>query len=258
MVKAFPGSLNHHWTVIPVKYDYQELWRWANLIDRFAYTSGNTIGIISSSVTHNVHRWPPTTELLFVLPSLPEADTRNREDHRATITVGTLHLQETVAALPKLLDQLGIPADAVGMVGRDDHTPEGPRTLWGQRAEPDRAATGEPDIPPSGSNEDSIIPPPPDTGAAEADSSREPGQSHTRAGTAEEAPHTLAGTPPESEAKASDTPPVRSGWTRRYQRSGEHIEPPTNSANGASAEQPTHSGPTDRKKEPIQYRHQHG
>ena len=249
LVKAFPGSLNHHWTVIPVKYDYQELWRWANLIDRFAYTSGNTIGIISSSVTHNVHRWPPTTELVFVLPSLPEADTRNREDHRATIVVGTLHLQETVAALPKLLDQLGIPADAVGMVGRDDHTPERPRTLWGQRAEPDRAATGEPDIPPSGSNEDSIIPSPPDTGAAEADSSREPGQSHTRAGTAEEAPHTLAGTPPESEAKASDTPPsVRSGWTRRYQRSGEHIEPPTNSANGASAEQPTHSGPTDRKR----------
>ena len=203
MVKAFPGSLNHHWTVIPVKYDYQELWRWANLIDRFAYTSGNTIGIISSSVTHNVHRWPPTTELLFVLPSLPEADTRNREDHRATITVGTLHLQETVAALPKLLDQLGIPADAVGMVGRDDHTPAGPvRLLPG--GEPNRVSTVEPDVPPSGSDDTQ---PPPDTGAAEADSSREPGQSHTRAGTAEEAPHTLAGTPPESEAKASDTPP---------------------------------------------------
>ena len=198
LVKAFPGSLNHHWTVIPVKYDYQELWRWANLIDRFAYTSGNIIGIISSSVTHNVHRWPPTTELVFVLPSLPEADTRNREDHRATIVVGTLHLQETVAALPKLLDQLGIPADAVGIVGRDDHTPEGPRVLF---------PGAEPDIPPSGSNEDSIIPPPPDTGAVEADSSREPGQPHTPTRTAEEAPHTLAGTPPESEAKASDTPP---------------------------------------------------
>ena len=43
-------------------------------------------------------------------------------------------------------------------------------------------------------------------------------------------------------------PPVRSGWTRRYQQSGEHIEPQTNSANGASAGQPTHYGPTDRKR----------
>ena len=204
LVKTFPGSLDHHWTIIPVKYDYQELWRWANLIDRFAYTSGNTIGIISSSVTHNVHRWPPTTELVFVLPSLPEADPRNREDHRATIAVGTLHLQETVDALPKLLDQLGIPADAVGIVGRDDHTPEGPRVLY-PGAEPDGAATAGPDIPLSGPNEDSI-PPPPDTSAVEADSAHEPGQPHTPAGTAEETPHTLAGRPPESEVKASDAP----------------------------------------------------
>ena len=204
MVKAYPGTRNHHWTIIPVKYDYQELWRWATLIDRFAYTSGNSIGIFSSSVTHNVHRWPPTTELVFVLPSLAEADNRNREDHRATIVVGTLHLQETVAALPKLLDQLGIPADAVGIVGRDDHTPGGPRLLY-PGAGPDGSPTAGPDIPPSGSNEDSI-PPPPDTGAVEDDSSHEPGQSHTPAGTDEEAPHTLAGTPPESEAKASETP----------------------------------------------------
>ena len=205
LIKAFPASLDHLWTIIPVKYDYQELWRWATLIDRFAYTSGNTIGIISASITHNVHRWPPTTELVFVLPSLPEADNRNREDHRATIVVGTLHLQETVAALPKLLDQLGIPADAVGIVGRDDHTPEGPRVLY-PGEELDGAATGGPDIPPSGPNEDSI-PPAPDAGTVETDANQEPSQSHTPAGTAEEAPHTLAGTPPESEAKASDTPP---------------------------------------------------
>ena len=164
-------------------------------------------GIISASITHNVHRWPPTTELVFVLPSLPEADNRNREDHRATIVVGTLHLQETVAALPKLLDQLGIPADAVGIVGRDDHTPEGPRVLYPGEG-PDGATTGGPDIPPSRPNEDSI-PPPPDTGTVETDANQDPGQSHTPAGTAEEAPHTLAGTPPESEAKASDTPPSR-------------------------------------------------
>lgn len=204
LVRAYPASTEDRWVITPVKYDYQELWRWATLLDRFAFTSGNSIGITGAFIASNIHPWANFAESVFPLPSLPEAEIGAGEDHRATIGVVTLHLQETLDALPKLLSQLGIPVDAVGVVIRPDGTPEGPRKGWFSGGEPTRVSTGDQDIQPSGSGG---TPSPPDASAVETDANQEPGQPHTPAGTAEEAPHTLAGTPPESKAKASDTSP---------------------------------------------------
>ena len=36
--------------VIPVKYDYGELWRWQVILNRFALSSGNTVGITGANV----------------------------------------------------------------------------------------------------------------------------------------------------------------------------------------------------------------
>ena len=43
-----PGTADFEVVVVPVKYDYGELWRWAEILHRFAATSGNTIGIITA------------------------------------------------------------------------------------------------------------------------------------------------------------------------------------------------------------------
>ena len=115
--------------LIPVKYGYKDMWHWAELLNRFARSSGNTIGIIQASVDWNL-TWP-LSETVFPLDSLQEAS--EYEDGgldyntvRDTIHLETLELQRTVEALPHLLGQLNIPVDAVGMVYRRDRSPVGP------------------------------------------------------------------------------------------------------------------------------------
>ena len=39
--------------IIRVKYDFGELWRWATILDRFAVSAGNTIGIVDAKVGWN-------------------------------------------------------------------------------------------------------------------------------------------------------------------------------------------------------------
>ena len=39
--------------IIPVKYDFEDLWRWQLVLDRFAASSGNTIGIVQAEVGLN-------------------------------------------------------------------------------------------------------------------------------------------------------------------------------------------------------------
>ena len=115
--------------LIPVKYGYKDMWHWAELLNRFARSSGNTIGIIQASVDWNL-TWP-LSETVFPLDSLQEAS--EYEDGgldyntvRDTIHLETLELQRTVDTLPHLLGQLNIPVDAVGMVYRRDKSPMGP------------------------------------------------------------------------------------------------------------------------------------
>ena len=35
--------------MIPFNYDYEELWRWATILNRFALSAGNTIGVGGAS-----------------------------------------------------------------------------------------------------------------------------------------------------------------------------------------------------------------
>ncbi len=108
--------------IIPVKYDYEELWRWSVILDRFAYAPGNTIGIRWSRVGENRESYGHGGEAVYPLPELPEAVRRpgaisiHPKDYRTTIHVMTYDLERTVKALPVLLPQLGIPVDAVGVV----------------------------------------------------------------------------------------------------------------------------------------------
>ena len=105
------------------------MWHWTELLNRFARSSGNTIGITQATIWYNV----PLTqgETVFLLSSLQEAPFNEfgNPDYnyvRDTIQVTTLDLQKTVDALPHLLGQLNIPVDAVGMVYRRDKSPVGP------------------------------------------------------------------------------------------------------------------------------------
>ena len=109
--------------IVPVKYSYEELWRWAIVLDRFASSAGNTVGVTQARVAVN-SRSPrqvtyPLVGLQFAEISYAE-DGPKREAHlRETIQVDGLDQDLLVAALPTLLPQLGIPVDAVGMVGRN-------------------------------------------------------------------------------------------------------------------------------------------
>ena len=40
--------------IIPVKYDFGELWRWSVILNRFAVSAGNTVGITAGRVVLNV------------------------------------------------------------------------------------------------------------------------------------------------------------------------------------------------------------
>ena len=99
--------------IIPVKYDYEELWRWQLVLDRFAVSSGNTIGITGGSVAENVGGQYEQESFL-----LTEAAYGSYSYYRETVHVWALDAQRVANALPTLLPLLSIPVDAVGVVGQ--------------------------------------------------------------------------------------------------------------------------------------------
>ena len=120
--------------VIPVKYNYEELWRWMITLRRFARSSGNNVGItgafmgINKGGYHGEAVYTPESGLQEV-PWVTYSGGYKREDIskiRETIKVKTLDLDRTMEALPQLLRQLGIPGDAVGVVIQYDQTPAEP------------------------------------------------------------------------------------------------------------------------------------
>ena len=94
---------------IPVKYDYGELRRWATILDRFALSAGNTIGITDAKVVSNSTR----SYAIYLNGMKP---TERPELIRETIIVWARDAQRAADALPVLLPLLGIPVNAVGMV----------------------------------------------------------------------------------------------------------------------------------------------
>ena len=122
-----PDESQRHLEMIPVKYSYEDLWRWGTIINRFALTSGNTMGIFSARIGTNA-AGNAAGEVVYTLESLPEAEGEAWQDYRSTIHVWTLNLQPTIDALPRLLSQLNVPDDAVGVVIREYEPHLGP---WG-------------------------------------------------------------------------------------------------------------------------------
>ena len=130
--KLHPDTFGPDWEVvtIPVKYDFGEMWRWSVVLDRFAVSAGNTVGITGGAVTYNVpgdgSNYEPLVWMNGVEP-LGRDDTGSDWDWsaaRTTLMVWAVDPPLAAAALPDLLPELGVPADAVGLVLHDNTTPE--------------------------------------------------------------------------------------------------------------------------------------
>ena len=103
--------------ITPVKYSYEELWRWQLLLDRFGLSSGNTIGIFGGEIMTNITDSWVADRIVYLRSDLQEADRDDLATYRETIVIETGHDADHVASqLPVLLSQLGIPADAVGIL----------------------------------------------------------------------------------------------------------------------------------------------
>ena len=123
--------------LIPVKYDYEELWHWSMMLDRIASSGGNSVGIVGSWVGTNLGAYWPGDTVVYPLDDLKEAPYDNdlgasykdMASVRETVLVEVLDAQRAVKALPELLRQLSIPADAVGVIFQRNRTPRGTASL---------------------------------------------------------------------------------------------------------------------------------
>ena len=112
--------------ITPVKYSYEELWRWQLLLERFAVSSGNTIGITGAEVITNVTDSWAIDRIAYLLSDVQEADRNSFADYRETVAVfTTLDADRVASLLPILLSQLGIPVDAVGILMQWSPQPPG-------------------------------------------------------------------------------------------------------------------------------------
>ena len=108
--------------MIRVKYDFGELWRWATILDRFARSAGNTLGILGAQVATNTRR--PGSDRLYMNgvewagQNSGPVNNPLPADVRETIMVKVRDVQRAADGLSALLPLLGIPADAVGFVIR--------------------------------------------------------------------------------------------------------------------------------------------
>ena len=100
-------------TLIPVKYDYWELWTWATILNRFVLSSANTIGIVWARVETNL---PYFQEQFLPLDGWTFASYQDKSTVRETVGIGVQEAEVVLEALPELLPLLGIPVDAVGVV----------------------------------------------------------------------------------------------------------------------------------------------
>ncbi len=104
-------------TVIPVKYEFGELWKWTVILNRFAVSSGNGLGVKGARIGINRGAYDVT---LYPVKDFLVADGDDRSTRRETIHVWATDAQRVATALPQLLPKLGIPVDAVGVVGQNN------------------------------------------------------------------------------------------------------------------------------------------
>ena len=103
--------------IIPVKYSWDELEHWAEILNRFATSRGNTIGIMLTVVASN--RWG-SSSAIWPMDNLGPARKGwigyDPASIRETIVVTGFNARRIANALPTLLPLLGIPVDAVGII----------------------------------------------------------------------------------------------------------------------------------------------
>ena len=106
--------------IIPVKYDFGELWQWSVILDRFAFSASNTVSIVGGQVGINNdelyggrHIWMNGVE-----PAGRDEEWGEvlDEELREILIVWAYDNELAAEALPELLPELGIPVDAVGLV----------------------------------------------------------------------------------------------------------------------------------------------
>ena len=110
--------------IIRVKYDFEELWHWSVILDRFAVSAGNTVGIASAEIggNHGGYQKP----VVWPLEDLKKVSLSETSEIREKIVVWALDPQVAAAAMPELLPRLGIPLDAVGIIAHADRSVEPP------------------------------------------------------------------------------------------------------------------------------------
>ena len=113
IIAAYSDENEDTVVVVPVNYDFADLWRYREILARFEHSDANTLGIRSPEYVTNDWPYSDAVAVYPVAGIQPIADGEFAQV-RATIKISALKLNETLAALPQLLPQLGIPVDAVG------------------------------------------------------------------------------------------------------------------------------------------------
>ena len=114
--------------VIPVRHSYEDLWRYRMILDRFAVSAGNSVGILRSRISDTTVSAAATSRIAFPVPGIEqvlrdENGVFDQSRNRATLWLWTADFDSTLASLDRLLPQLGIPTDAVGVVIEAGFTP---------------------------------------------------------------------------------------------------------------------------------------
>ena len=115
IVSNFAGSYENM-VIIPVKYNRGESRRWVEILNRFANSPGNTIGIVRAKYDDNKVSTPGITPPVQFWPLDTLGLATSASEVRSTIRILAIDGQIVVDSLPVLLPLLGIPVDAVGLV----------------------------------------------------------------------------------------------------------------------------------------------
>ena len=125
----YPGP---EWKVelVPANHDFGQLWKWKTILERFALSHANTIGItfVQIETNLNIAYTAPIIPPLWVggIRPVDYGSTVFDTDWHALrniLVIATSDSYRTADALPHLLPLLGIPTDAVGLILYHDRFP---------------------------------------------------------------------------------------------------------------------------------------
>ena len=120
----FPDFTDQNLVVTAVKYDFGQYWRWQEILNKFMFSAANTTGITGAEIATNDASSAHSTRIDYPAQGPGFADAyEDTIRARTTLWVWTLDAEATLAGLPLLLPQLGIPVDAVGVVIEQELTP---------------------------------------------------------------------------------------------------------------------------------------